>query len=176
MSKRKTRAATKAAVEAIKDSATATRELTLKQEAFFHAYIETKNASEAYRRAYDVENMSAPAIQVEASRLLNHPIISLLVENWRKSAAADSLLTLEQHMEELQTLREMAKSNAQLSAAITAEVKRGELRKFYVKQIETGDAGDFKQLSDEDLRAEAEMAAVKLNIKPSRVNGSGTQH
>jgi hypothetical protein len=29
----------------------------------------------------------------------------------------------------------------------------GELRRFYVKQVETGDAGDFSRMSDEELRA-----------------------
>jgi hypothetical protein len=34
-----------------------------------------------------------------------------------------ALLSLEEHMEELRVLREMAKNNNQLSAAITAEVR-----------------------------------------------------
>jgi phage terminase small subunit len=50
--------------------------LTLKQEAFCLAYIETGNASEAYRRAYHASQMSAAAIDVEACRLLGHPKIA----------------------------------------------------------------------------------------------------
>jgi hypothetical protein len=53
-------------------------------------------------------------------------------------------------MEELRVLREMAKNNNQLSAAITAEVKRGELRRFYVKQVES--INEFADWSDEELR------------------------
>ena len=45
-------------------------------------------------------------------------------------AEVETLLTLEQHMQELKTLREMAKKAGQFSAAISAEVKRGELRRF----------------------------------------------
>ena len=49
--------------------------LTPKQEAFCLAYIETGNASMAYRRSYAAEQMSAGAIDVEACRLLAHPKI-----------------------------------------------------------------------------------------------------
>jgi hypothetical protein len=40
-----------------------------------------------------------------------------------------------------------------LSAAKAAEVKRGELRKFYIKQVESGSAGDFSRMSDQELDA-----------------------
>ena len=65
------------------------------------------------------------------------------------------------------------------SAAITAEVKRGELRKFYIKQVETGDPGDFARKSDEELdqyiASETEQLAVSPNRKRmnGRVNGNG---
>ena len=45
----------------------------------------------------------------------------------------------------------MAKSTGQLSAAISAEVKRGELRRFYVKQIESAHVNEFSKMSDEEL-------------------------
>ena len=40
--------------------------LTAKQEAFARAYVETGNASEAYRRAYNAENMKQESIAVRA--------------------------------------------------------------------------------------------------------------
>jgi hypothetical protein len=39
------------------------------------------------------------------------------------------------------------------SAAIRAEELRGQLRRFYVKQVESGDVGDFSRMSTEELRA-----------------------
>ena len=45
-------------------------------------------------------------------------------------------------------LRDMAKSAGHLSAAISAEVKRGELKRFYVKQIES--VNEFSKMSDEE--------------------------
>jgi hypothetical protein len=46
-----------------------------------------------------------------------------------------------------------APPRGQTSAAIRAEELRGQLQRFYVKQVETGDAGEFSRMSDEELRA-----------------------
>jgi hypothetical protein len=56
-------------------------------------------------------------------------------------------------MEMLRELRDKADQRGQTSAAIRAEELRGQLNRFYVKQVETGDAGDFARMSDEELRA-----------------------
>jgi hypothetical protein len=80
------------------------------------------------------------------------------------SSAAQSVtaaaLTIDAHMAKLEELRDDAQQRGQLSAAIQAEVKRGELRRFYVKQVETGDAGDFSRMSDEELLAYVEGTSV----------------
>jgi phage terminase small subunit len=54
--------------------------LTPKQEAFAQAYIETGNASEAYRRAYSAKNFSDNALAVQASKTLKHPKVALRIE------------------------------------------------------------------------------------------------
>ena len=41
----------------------------------------------------------------------------------------------------------------QLSAAITAEVKRDELMRFYVKQVKSAHVNKFSHMSDEELEA-----------------------
>lgn len=43
--------------------------LTIKQEAFCQAYIETGNASEAYRTAYAADKMKPEAVHVQACKL-----------------------------------------------------------------------------------------------------------
>ncbi len=50
--------------------------LTAKQEAFYRAYLETGNATEAYRRSYDVSGMKPETINRCAHDLFNHPKIS----------------------------------------------------------------------------------------------------
>jgi hypothetical protein len=47
---------------------------------------------------------------------------------------------------------EQSDQRGQTSAAIRAEELRGQLRRFYVKQVETGDAGEFERMSIEELR------------------------
>ncbi len=151
--------------------------LTPKQEAFALAYLETGNASEAYRRSYGAENMSPESIWTEACLLLQHPKVSQRLVGLQKKAEAKALLSLEEHMSELQTLRELAKQSAQLSAAIKAEELRGKLRRFYVEQVEHGEAHEFERMSDEELDAflTEEMPEPAPKAK-SKANGKANGH
>lgn len=126
--------------------------LTPKQEAFVLAYLQTGNANEAYRRAYDAGGMTPQSVEKEAKRLLKHPLVTPRLERISQRAEVKALLSLEDHMDELRGLRDLAKQNGQVSAAIAAEVKRGELRRFYVKQVENGGPGEFDNMSDDELR------------------------
>ena len=71
----------------------------------------------------------------------------------QENKTIEAILTLEVHMRELQSLRDAARAAGQLSAAITAEVKRGELMRFYVKQVESAHVNEFSHMSDEELKA-----------------------
>jgi hypothetical protein len=51
-------------------------------------------------------------------------------------------------MEKLRELRDRADQRGQTSAAIRAEELRGQLKRFYVKQVESGEAGEFERMSD----------------------------
>lgn len=54
--------------------------LTPKQESFCQKYIETGNASEAYRQSYDAGKMLPKTVWEEASRLLADPKVSARVD------------------------------------------------------------------------------------------------
>lgn len=54
--------------------------LTAKQTAFVKALLSGKTQVDAYRDAYDVSGMSDNAQRVEASRLCQHPTISLMLK------------------------------------------------------------------------------------------------
>ena len=55
--------------------------LTEKQNKFVLRYFQNgKNASEAYRFAYNAENMQAETIAVEANRLIKNPNVTLWIE------------------------------------------------------------------------------------------------
>ena len=75
--------------------------LTPKQEAFVHAYIETGNASEAYRRAYNAADMSQDAVKVEASRLLDHPYVALTIDSLQAEHRKRHEITVDRILAEL---------------------------------------------------------------------------
>ena len=61
-----------------------TIKLTPKQEGFCYSYIETGNASEAYRLNYNAEKQSAETVKVNACKLLKNTNILLTLEQLRK--------------------------------------------------------------------------------------------
>jgi phage terminase small subunit len=154
----------------------AKEKLTPKQEAFVLAYLECGNATQAYRVAYDADGMTAASIDKEARRLLSNPRITPRLDQLHKKVEAKALLSLEEHMSELRNLRELAKQNAQISAAIKAEELRGKLRRFYVEQIETGGPGDFEAMSDDELQEYIAAEAKALQIPQHAGRKNGTKH
>lgn len=54
--------------------------LTKKQDLFANAVADGHNLSDAYRHAYDAENMKPNVIHVEASRLAAHPNVALRID------------------------------------------------------------------------------------------------
>jgi phage terminase small subunit len=119
--------------------------LTPKQEAFCLAYMETSNASEAYRRSYSAENMSDPVIHNKASALLGKGYVRVRLDELRKPAAKKAQMTLESHLTRLDELSRKAEDDGQYSAAINAEVARGKASGIHVEKSErvlTGPNGE----------------------------------
>ena len=67
--------------------------LTVKQEAFCLAYIETGNASEAYRRSYDVQDMKPESINRKAKELIDNGKITHRVARLKEAALETWLAT-----------------------------------------------------------------------------------
>lgn len=72
------------------------RKLTIKQEKFCNFYIETGNASEAYRRAYDCANKYAQWLVVNSSKLLKNANIALRVKELQQEQQQKSDITKEE--------------------------------------------------------------------------------
>lgn len=75
--------------------------LTVKQENFCNYYIETGNASEAYRRAYNADSMKIDTVYVKASELLANGKISVRVQQLQKELKKHSDITKEEAVKEL---------------------------------------------------------------------------
>jgi phage terminase small subunit len=110
--------------------------LTPKQEAFCLAYLETGNASEAYRRAYSAAGMKAATINVKASELLSNGKVAVRLDELRKPAVKAAQMTLEGHLADLKMLRDKALEAEQYSAAITAETNRGKAAGLYTEKVD----------------------------------------
>jgi len=111
--------------------------LTPKQEAFCLAYIETGNASEAYRQAYNAENTKPDVVHVKASQILANGKVRVRVAELQAVAAEKAAITLESHLQTLAELRDQAKDARQFSAAITAEIARGKASGVHVEKTES---------------------------------------
>lgn len=116
--------------------------LTPKQEAFCLAYIETGNASEAYRRSYDAANMSESSINRKAKELLDNGKIAARIQELRAPAVKAAQVTLEEHLNDLKRLRDAAEQDQKYGPAISAEIARGKASGLYVERQEiTGKDG-----------------------------------
>ena len=100
--------------------------LTLKQERFAQEFVITGNASGAYRSAYDTRG--APrTIEVEASRLLAHPKVSLRVAALREAVSAHSSLTASAVASQLQEISRLAMERKQYGTAVRAMKLLGDM-------------------------------------------------
>lgn len=121
----------------------ASGELTEKQEAFARAYFETGNAAEAYRRSYNVSELTRDSwIYVEACQLLDNPKISQRVKSLRAQAERLSIFTRQKALEELEEARLAAHQLGQASAAVSAITQKAKLCGFDRSVVElTGKDG-----------------------------------
>lgn len=78
--------------------------LTIKQEKFCDIYLETGNATEAYRRAYDCGNMKYDTIVKRAGEMLNKGVIRGWLEEKRISLNEQSDIRKQDILEELKAI------------------------------------------------------------------------
>lgn len=106
--------------------------LTLKQEKFCMVYIETGNASEAYRQAYNCENMKEASINVNASKLLVDAKVALRLDELKNQHAQRHNITVDDLIKELEEARKAAlkADNPQSSAAVAATMGKAKLLGF----------------------------------------------
>ena len=82
--------------------------LTPKQEKFCQKYIETGNASEAYRQSYDCENMADESINVKACELLKNGKIAVRLNELKDEHAKRHAITVDTLLAELEEVRSLA--------------------------------------------------------------------
>lgn len=108
--------------------------LTAKQEAFVQNILQGRNQADAYRSAYNCENMSDNAIYREASLLQDNPKVAQRLQELRDKLAKPSIMSAQERLEWLtQLIKSKDESTTdKLRAADIMNKMQGE----YVQKIE----------------------------------------
>ena len=113
--------------------------LTQKREAFCLAYIETGNQSEAYRAAFDAENMKAETVHKRASELMANGEVKGRIAELQAQAVERALVSVQSLTDELEEARVLALQEGQPSAAVSASMGKAKLHGLLVdKSAVTG--------------------------------------
>ena len=111
--------------------------LTPKQEAFCYGYIETGNASGAYRAAYNAEKMKPESVAVQAAKMLVSPKIALKIDALRAELRQRHEITVDDLVAELEEARKLAFETDKASAAVQATMGKAKLLGLVVEKQET---------------------------------------
>jgi phage terminase small subunit len=109
--------------------------LTPKQEAFALAYAETGNASEAYRRSYEVGECKPETVWVNACQLLTNTNVAQRVMELQAIAAERCIVTIESITRELDEDRKLARKLDMPSAAVSATMGKAKLHGLITDKI-----------------------------------------
>lgn len=103
--------------------------LTPKREAFCRAYVETGNASEAYRRSYAADGMKPATINVKACELMGNGNVRVRIEELRKPIMERHNVTVDSLVLELEEARQAALNaeTPQTGAAVSATMGKAKL-------------------------------------------------
>ncbi len=111
--------------------------LTPQQENFARLVAEGKNQSEAYILAFpNAQEWKPTSVAVAGSKLMALDNVSQMVAGLRAELSKKTVETVDDHLNELKRLRDIALENGKYEAAINAEVNRGKVRGFYVTKTE----------------------------------------
>ncbi|WP_434706651.1 terminase small subunit [Pseudomonas sp. D4-18] len=126
------------------------RHFSDKMEKFCLAYVETANAAESYRIAYNTENMATATIGREGYNTLQKPQVQARLEELRKQVMERHEITVDTLLAELEEARKAALSaeTPQTSAAVSATMGKAKLLGLDKKIVElTGKNGSPIQTS-----------------------------
>jgi transcription antitermination factor NusA-like protein len=113
--------------------------LTPKQEGFCQSYIETGNASEAYRQNYNVHRMNANTINRKAKELIDNGKITARINSLQVDHAKRHNMTIDSLTDELNEAIRIAREDVKPSAMIVAIMAKAKLHGLLTDRIESVD-------------------------------------
>ena len=111
--------------------------LTPKQEKFCQVYIETGNASEAYRQAYNTAKMKPETVNRTAKQLLDNRKIAARLDELRALHQKRHEITVDDLVKELEEARKLAFETDKAAAAVSATMGKAKLLGLVVDKQET---------------------------------------
>ena len=128
--------------------------MTPKQEQFTRLYVETGNASEAYRQAYNTDNMKPETVTNEAYKLLQDPDISAMVDGLKEEARQRHAVTVDDLLHELEQARAaaLAAPTPQSSAAVSATMGKAKMLGLLVDTAEIKAEAEISQVKQEERK------------------------
>jgi phage terminase small subunit len=111
-------------------------ELTPQQQEFVRHVLAGKTSSDAYRAAYNTENMAPNSIWREASLLASHKNVAQWLSAARQACLGTHVVTLQNHQQQLERLREAAMQTGNYGAAVQAELARGKVAGHHIERIQ----------------------------------------
>ena len=142
--------------------------LTLKQEAFAKAYLETGNASAAYRRAYNAGNMKEESIWRKAKECMDNGKVAARINQLkgvhqkRHDITVDKLTFMTMAAYDLA----MTEGVAAPSAAVKASEFLGKLHGLVVERREVTLKDSVEDLTDADLGNIARTGRSRIAAPP----------
>jgi phage terminase small subunit len=123
--------------------------LTAKQEAFAQAIADGLGQADAYRFAYDAENMKDESVYPQASKLMKNPKVATRVGELKAQVADKQLWTREMSVKGLISAYRIA-LEAKTSTGMTAAVKELNIMHGYNEPTKLDVNVRFKPITDED--------------------------
>lgn len=103
------------------------KKLTVKQEKFCMAFVETGDASEAYRRAYNAENMSAQVINNKGYLLKENGYVGVRIKELMEELKERHRKTMDDLLKDLDEARDLARKIEQPASMISATMGSAKL-------------------------------------------------
>lgn len=123
--------------------------LTAKQEAFAQAIADGLGQADAYRFAYNAENMKDESVYPQASKLMKNPKVATRVTELKSQVADKQLWTREMSVKGLISAYRIA-LEAKTSTGMTAAVKELNIMHGYNEPTKLSVDVKFKPITDED--------------------------
>ena len=111
--------------------------LTPKQEKFCQVYIETSNASEAYRQSYNASRTKPEVVAVKASQMMANGKVKVRIDALRSLHQKRHEITVDDLVKELEEARKLAFETDKAAAAVQATMGKAKLLGLVVEKQET---------------------------------------